>query len=152
MIALYLGLAAVIFLGDCLIKNKIEHSLKEGETRETCGGRLLIRRTHNRGAFMNLGQNRSGLVTVLAVTMTVLVTVVFFLSLGRKGNHLLRVGLALLLGGAFSNTYDHLKRKYVVDYFSFGVKWKKIRRIVFNLSDFCILIGALVAALGAQME
>ncbi len=152
MIALYLGLAAVIFLGDCWLKNLIERSLKVGETREAWGGRLLIRRTHNRGAFMNLGQNRSGLVTGLAVAMTVLVTVMFLLSLGQKGNHLLRMGLALLLGGAFSNTYDHLKRKYVVDYFSFGVKWKKLRRIVFNLSDFCIIIGALAAALGTQME
>lgn len=66
------------------------------------------------------------------------------------GNRLLRVGLALLLGGAFSNTYDRLKRKYVVDYLSFGVRWKGLRRIVFNVSDFCILIGAMLSALGAD--
>ena len=54
---------------------------------------------------------------------------------------------SLLLGGAFSNTYDRLKRKYVVDYFSFGVKWEPLRAIVFNISDFCILIGALIIAI-----
>ena len=62
---------------------------------------------------------------------------------------MLRVGLSLLLGGAFSNTYDRLKRKYVVDYVSFGVKWKKLRQVVFNISDFCIITGALLAILGA---
>lgn len=55
----------------------------------------------------------------------------------------------MLLGGAFSNTYDRCRRKYVVDYFSFGVKWKRLSRIVFNISDFGIILGALTAALAA---
>ena len=37
-------------------------------------------------------------------------------TLGQKGKAALKLGLAFLLGGAFSNTYDRLKRKYVVDY------------------------------------
>ncbi|MDE6319457.1 MAG: signal peptidase II, partial [Lachnospiraceae bacterium] len=41
-------------------------------------------------------------------------------------------------------TYDRLVRKYVVDYVSFPVRNPRIRRIVFNISDFCILIGALL--------
>ncbi|MDE7359775.1 MAG: signal peptidase II, partial [Lachnospiraceae bacterium] len=59
-----------------------------------------------------------------------------------------KAGLALLLGGAYSNTYDRLTRKYVVDYVSFPVKNRRIRRIVFNISDFCIMIGALLLVLG----
>ena len=62
---------------------------------------------------------------------------------------MLRNGFALLLGGAYSNTYDRLIRKYVVDYVSFPVKNKKIRNIVFNISDFCIMIGALLIVLGS---
>ena len=61
----------------------------------------------------------------------------------------MRTGLAFLLGGAFSNTYDRLKRKYVVDYFSLNVKWKRLRRIVFNISDFCIMTGALLTVIGS---
>ena len=63
---------------------------------------------------------------------------------------MMKTGLALLLGGALSNTYDRLKRKYVVDYFSFGVKWKRLRNIVFNISDFCILAGTLLTVLGQE--
>ena len=97
---------------------------------------------------LNAGEKRQPVVAAVSVVLTVVLTVVFFISLGRRGSNLLRTGLSLLLGGAFSNTYDRLKRKYVVDYISFGVKWKKLRNIVFNLSDFCIIIGALLTALG----
>ena len=91
---------------------------------------------------------RRRLVAVVSLAFTLILTVVFIVSLGHRGNNLLRLGLALLLGGAFSNTYDRLRRGYVVDYVSFPVKWQAFRKIVFNCSDFCIIIGALLSALG----
>lgn len=144
------GIAAGIFLGELSIKNHIERMElpAEGE-KKLFGGRLLIRRHHNRGITLNLGANRRALVAAASAVLTILITAVFILSLGQCGNNLLRAGLSILLGGAFSNTYDRLKRKYVVDYLSFGVPWRWLRRIIFNISDFCILIGALLAALGA---
>ena len=75
-------------------------------------------------------------------------TVVFLSTFSLRGNSTLRAGLALLLGGAYSNTYDRLTRNYVVDYVSFPVKNKRVRRVVFNISDFCIMIGALLMVLG----
>lgn len=144
-----ISLMAVIFAGDLWIKNHIERTGTEGETRKLWGGRILIRKHHNRGAMLNAGQSRQKAVAALSVIMTLAAAAVFLFSLGQKGNNTLRIGLALLLGGAFSNTYDRLKRKYVVDYFSFGVKWKRLRNIIFNLSDFCIIIGALTSAIGA---
>ena len=81
-----------------------------------------------------------------SLAFTLILTVVFIVSLGRRGNNLLRLGLALLLGGAFSNTYDRLRRGYVVDYVSFPVKWQAFRKIVFKLLRFlhyhrCVVIG-----------
>ena len=35
---------------------------------------------------------------------------------------------------------DRLKRGYVVDYFS--IRFKKLKKIVFNLGDICIFLGA----------
>ncbi len=150
MIALVcVSIIAAVFAGDLWIKNYIERTGSESEIRQLWKGRILIRKHHNRGAVLNVGQARRKLVAAISVVMTVAAVVIFILSLGQKGNHVLRIGLALLLGGAFSNTYDRLKRKYVVDYFSFGVKWKPLRNVIFNLSDFCIMIGALTAAIGA---
>ena len=137
-------------MGDLLIKAQIEKRMIEGDTKCFCKGRILIRRHHNRGVMLNFLQKWQPAVAVLSLALTAVVAVLFGLSFGVRGNNLLRVGLAFLLGGAFSNTYDRLKRKYVVDYLSFGVKWKKLRRIIFNISDFCIIIGALLAVIGVS--
>lgn len=141
-------LAAGVFLGDLWLKGWVEKRIAEGENRPLLSGKLILRKHHNRGAVLNVGQGRRPLVAALSLALTVIVVVLFLMSLGHRGNNLLRVGLSLLLGGAFSNTYDRLRRRYVVDYLSFGVKWSWLRKIIFNLSDFSILIGALLAALG----
>lgn len=159
----YMFLVLGIFLGDLWIKNRIEESETDrcgnvlgrggqGDCkgpRTLAGGRIRIRKYHNRGAMLNLGQNRRKAVAALSVALTVLMAAAFVCSLGQRGNRLLRAGLALLLGGAFSNTYDRLRRRHVVDYVSFRVGWKPLGRVVFNLSDFAIMIGAMLTVLGA---
>lgn len=149
VIGICAAVIAGIFFGDLWIKDYMEKKIGEQEIHEKCGGKLLIRKHHNRGAMLNVGEQKRPVVAALSVILTLAVTILLVLSFGHKGNNLLRVGLSLMLGGAFSNTYDRLKRKYVVDYVSLGVKWKPLRRIVFNISDFCIMTGALLTALGA---
>lgn len=155
-----------IFLGDLWIKDRIEGSDtdksgnvldrgREGDCRRPmtlAGGRIRIRKYHNEGAMLNLGQTRRKVVAALSVALTGVVGVMFLCSLGQRGNRLLRAGLALLLGGAFSNTYDRLKRRYVVDYLAFRTGCKPLDRVVFNFSDFCIMTGALSAALGMPWD
>ena len=80
--------------------------------------------------------------------------------LHRKQARVQKIGLALILGGAYSNTYDRLKRKYVVDYFSVLIETKRIKNrflrkfadkintMVFNLADFGIMIGAILFVMG----
>lgn len=145
MVYVCIGLAALVFAADLLIKNRIEK--EEGLPRTALGGKILLQRYHNRGAALNFLEKRPRLVTWLSVFLTLFSLFLFVLSLGRRGNRLLQLSLALLLGGAFSNTYDRLRRKYVVDYVSFRVGWKRLAGVVFNLSDFCIIVGALLACL-----
>lgn len=148
MIIVCVLIMASVFFGDLWVKNQIEKRMSEGETRTLLGGCLLLRRHHNRGAMLNLGQKWQPLIAALSLALTLVVAILFGLSLGTRGNELLRVGLSFLLGGAFSNTYDRLRRKYVVDYLSFGIKWQRLQRIVFNISDFCIMIGVLLTVTG----
>ena len=143
----YLCIVALIFAGELGIKNYVENKRNAGEEKEICKGRILLRKYHNKGACMNLGEKKSNVVAGLSLILTAALALVFLFTLTRHGNGWLKAGLSLLLGGAFSNTYDRLKRTYVVDYFSFGVKWAPLRAIVFNISDFCILIGALIIAI-----
>lgn len=151
-VIIFAALAAGIFLLDLLIKNHIEAHLEQGEEQSLCGGKLLIRKYHNRGAFLDVGEKKQKAVAFLSLLLTLFMTVAFLATFSMRGNSTLRAGLALLLGGAYSNTYDRLTRKYVVDYVSFPVKNKRIRRIVFNISDFCIIIGALLMTLGESQR
>ena len=99
-----------------------------------------------------MGERVRPLIAFVSVLLSLVMTAVFVMTLGSRGSAVLKTGLALLLGGAYSNTYDRLRRKYVVDYFSFGVKWQKLRHVVFNLSDFCIAVGAMMLVLGSGTE
>lgn len=137
-----------IFGLDLFLKNRIEEKMEEGEERFLFKGRLLLRKYHNSGAFLDMGEKRQKAVAFLSLCLTLFMTVMFLLTFTFRGNALLKAGLALLLGGAYSNTYDRMVRKYVVDYVSFPVKNKRFRKIVFNVSDFCIMIGALLLAIG----
>ena len=148
----YIALIVLIFAGDLFIKNRVEKYIAIGrgeKEKRIANGKLILRKHHNQGMMLNMGEKKRPVVAAVSLALTIALTLVFLLSLGHRGNRLLRLGLALLLGGSFSNTYDRLRRKYVVDYLSFPVKWKWFRDIVFNISDFCIIIGALLAALGA---
>ena len=149
---IYILLIAGIFVVELGIKNHVEKHRKEGEERPALGGALLLRKYHNRGAFLDMGERVRPLVALVSVLLSLAMTAVFVITLGSRGSAVLKTGLALLLGGAYSNTYDRLRRKYVVDYFSFGVKWQKLRRVVFNLSDFCIAVGAMMLVLGSGTE
>lgn len=96
------------------------------------------------------------MVAILSLVLSAFVSGIFAAVLQRKGARIQKTGLALVLGGAYSNTYDRLKRKYVVDYFSVMIETKnisnqflrklvdKINTMVFNLADFGIMIGAIL--------
>lgn len=143
----YLAVIMAIFGLEAGLKNHIEKTKTEGKSEEKCGGFLLIRKHHNRGAFLNAGQHRRKTVMVLSLLLTIALTILFFLTLGMTGKKMLKWGLTLLLGGAYSNTYDRLVRQYVVDYVSFNVPLG-IKKVVFNIGDFCIMIGAMLSVLG----
>lgn len=56
----FAALAFGIFVLDMLLKNHVEKSLQEGDEKPFCGGRLLIRKYHNKGAFLDMGEGRPG--------------------------------------------------------------------------------------------
>ena len=146
---IYIGIAAAVFAVDFLVKSHIEKTKEMQKGEPILKGKALLVRYHNKGAFLNLGEKKSLLMRALSVGLTAVVLVLFIGTLTKKGNGLLKTGLALLLGGAFSNTYDRLKYQYVVDYFSFHSGIKALDQVVFNVADFAIMIGALCTALGA---
>lgn len=152
MVNFFVSLIVGIFLGDNYLKERMERQLPPGKDQEVWGGRLLLRKHHNPGVMLGMGRKQGRLVTILSLLLSAFAGLLFVCSLSIYGSNLLRAGLSLLLGGAFSNTYDRLKQQYVTDYVSFNVKWKPLRRLVFNMSDFCIILGAMLSALGLKHQ
>lgn len=143
----YVIIAISIFLLEFGIKEWVEKTGKTGEEKEILKGKLLLRKYHNKGAFLDMGAAKSGIVAIASLLLTLSMTLVLLMTFGMKGGRLMKLGLSFLLGGAYSNTYDRLHRKYVVDYLSFPVRNPTLRKFVYNLSDFCIMIGAFCIAL-----
>ncbi len=146
----YVLIIGGIFLIDYLIKNRIERSVEKGEKLYFCGEKLIITNFHNKGAILGFLKNHQEIVKIISGIVTVIVAIYLLVHLRKKNGSLTKVGSAMVLGGGLSNTYDRFVRKYVVDYVSFGVKWQKFRRIVFNCSDFCIFIGSFLYCIGKK--
>lgn len=143
----YFILIVFIFILEWKIKNYIEAVYDPSRQELIWKDRIRLRKYHNHGAFLNLMEKKKKFLSIISVLFTFIITIFFLFTLFRKGNHILKLGLSLLLGGAFSNTYDRLSRTYVVDYFSFCSPFPRLNQIVFNVSDFCIIIGTLLTVL-----
>lgn len=148
----HIAVILAIFGIELKIKNHIEETKTEGVDEKKWNNLLIIRKHHNRGMFLNAGESRQKAVMLLSVLLTITATVIFVFTLGMAGGGLLKWGLTFLLGGAYANTYDRITRNYVVDYVSFNVPFRWLRRIIFNLGDFCIMIGALVTLIGYEQR
>ena len=144
----YLAAACILFFEELCVKNHVETHFQANDSKQTLGGLLVLRKYHNRGAFLNTGESRQKIVASVSVALTAMVAVVLFKVAGTAGLRLCKAGLALLLGGGLSNTYDRLARGYVVDYMSIRSGIKRIDSIVFNMADLYIAIGAVLALIG----
>ncbi len=94
----------------------------------------------NTGFAMNRMGEKPKLVAGVSALLTAGCMTALFLVPDRY-----QTGVALLLGGAFSNTRDRLVRKYVVDYIPAG-------KIYFNLSDLAIVFGAALTVIASFQE
>ena len=146
----YILMILTIFTGELFCKEHVEREIPEGSSKKALRNTVILTKHHNYGAAFNTGERRPGIVKGISVLLTVLAAIFFIFSFGTVGKGMLKFGLSLLLGGAFSNTYDRLRRGYVVDYFRLNVPAKRIWNLIFNISDFCIVIGAVLVVLGEQ--
>lgn len=145
----YAALAVLVAFGDFFLKRHMEKTLEWGEKKEICKGRILLRRYHNSGGALNILDKHPREVTVICGALLLGGGVLgCFLSRNKRAPMLL-LGLSLLLGGGASNFYDRVSQGYVVDYFSFQTPFCRLNRIIFNVSDLCIFLGGVLAAVGS---
>lgn len=146
----FILLVILIIWGEWKLKSYFEAVYDFKKQKLICKDMIRLRKYHNFGAFLNIMETKKKLLHAISIIFTLMISLFFLITLCSKGNKMLKLGLSLLLGGAFSNTYDRLSREYVVDYFSFCSPWESLNRIVFNISDFCIIIGTLLTVLASS--
>ena len=146
----YLLLIVMIFIADFGIKKIVEKKLRVGDVKSCFQGRIFLQRYHNRGFALNAFEKYPKLVAggpaVLWAVMFLSLVVLLF----KKGYTGVKLALSMINGGALSNLYDRLTKHYVVDYIRFGVKWKWLRKIVFNVSDLFIIVGTVLLVASAR--
>lgn len=103
---------------------------------------FAFQRIHNTGAAFGLFADQPGWQRWFFITLAAVVSVVIMIWLRRlpRGQTILAVGLALVLGGALGNVIDRAVYGYVVDFIL--VHYQEREFPTFNLADTAISIGA----------
>lgn len=146
----YLIIAAGVFLTDFLLKSHIEKKYRQKSRRPCLRGKIILEKYYNRGAALNLLSKRPIFLKVLHTSVLFAIGVCYYFVLRRNGHIPAKLGGALLLGGGLNNLWDRYTKGYVVDYFRIDIGPKWFRRIIFNISDFFIFIGALLCVCGSD--
>lgn len=142
-------LAAGVFAADYWIKERVNRTRLQGSSRKILGGRLVLRNCHNRGFSWPFGRLDPRHVREISAMMLGGVLWEFCRQLLTGGKKPARIGTALVLGGGACNVQERFRKGAVTDYVSVGTGKSWIRRLVFNLSDICILAGGLLWAAAA---
>jgi len=137
-----LGLTLLLICVDLGIKGCVENNIKRGEEHLFAKGMILVRKVYNKGFALNLKQENPDLVKKITTVTAIAVTIQLLTTLFQKGQSFRKLGLSLVVAGAWGNLVDRYLRGYVVDYIGFKCRWKKMSDVTFNFADFYIFIGS----------
>lgn len=140
-----LVIAPVCLLIDQITKKKAVEMGSDGEKRTLFNGKVQLGLIYNKGAFLGFLGNHKRLLMVANLGSLVILLIALISVFLTKGNHILKLGLSFMTGGALGNIYDRFTRKKVVDFFAF--KWKS--NIYFNLADMFVFLGAILLVIGS---
>lgn len=142
---LFWWVALVIVAIDQVSKALIRAHLPLYDSRPVIPGFLDLVHVHNAGVAFGLLNDvthplRSLATTTLAIVA--LIGIAFYARHIRDEEHLARVGLSLILGGAVGNLADRLRQGFVVDFVD--VYWRDWHFWAFNVADAAITVGAIL--------
>jgi signal peptidase II len=134
--AWFLLIAAAVVVLDQLSKWVIRETVDRGDSIEVIGNLTRIVHVTNSGAAFGMFQGAGPL---LALTSVVgMIAILVYLFNPGFAHPIVRVGLALMLGGAIGNLIDRVLEGRVVDF----VKWPNFP--AWNVADAAITIGVVI--------
>lgn len=145
---IFIILLLSVFLIDLLLKKYVEAKVEDKEEHSFAGGKILVRKLHNDGLAFGAMADHPKLIQRGTLGMLGIMTVYFIWLLFQPGRKAQKTGISMAIGGGFCNWFDRFHQGFVTDYFSFHTRWKKLKSVVFNLSDLCIFIGGILYLIG----
>lgn len=137
------AVAVVVFLGDQVTKAMVEDLIPEHSVIPILPGAFNLTHVKNAGAAFGLFSDSPApwkTAVLIIVSSALLLTVVAIVWRSRRLHWEAGVGLALILGGAFSNLFDRIRAGRVVDFLD--VYFRSYHWPAFNLADSAIVVGA----------
>ena len=128
-----LAVSLFLVLADQAVKLGIARTMRLGESIPVMSGIFHITYIENPGAAFGMLANQRWFF-IIAGILVILAACVMYRRLSETGR-LVRLGAALLLGGAVGNLIDRTRLGRVIDFLDFRV-WP-----VFNIADIGICVG-----------
>ncbi len=132
----FLALSAVIVVADLLTKWGIRSWVERGDAWPDPDWNVRIVHFTNSGAAFGILEGAGSLLIITSVVGVALILLYLFTP--GMASPLLRLGLALMLGGAIGNLIDRVGDGEVVDFIKFP-EWP-----AFNVADSAITIGVII--------
>lgn len=129
----FFGVVAAILIADQVLKQYITWAFDRGDYWPSRDWFVRVTYVENRGAAFGVLQNQG--VFLIGMTLVGLGAIIAYYLYPPFEHGVLRLALALILGGAIGNLVDRVRQGYVVDFINTSF-WP-----TFNLADSCISIG-----------
>lgn len=140
-----LGIAGTVCGLDLLIKDAIETEVEENFPREMpgTGGKIRISRAYNQGFSEGLMDDQPETVRCASIASVLSMLVSLGILCGtEKNKKMKKLGMALALGGAMSNTMDRVIKGKVTDYLN--IQAPVLSELIVNIGDIAITAGGFV--------
>ncbi|MCR4716984.1 MAG: signal peptidase II [Lachnospiraceae bacterium] len=138
----------LIFLADLFIKAWARKALVDKDI-DKAKGHIRFNLLYNSGAAMGIFSSHKKVLNVITILVVAFLLLVAPEYLKKNTSLLEKLGYTFATAGALNNSYERLFKGRVTDYISFPKFPGKIKNIVFNISDFLIMIGAVLLAVGS---
>lgn len=139
---IYILIIFILLLVETMIKSYFDSNWEQGKKKPILKGKIILNKRYNKGMMLNFMEDKKDLVKKLTSIALGIILLVFLFFLPKKNMKLEKLALSLCLAGGISNLSDRFIRGQVVDYFT--INFRKLKRVVFNLADIFIFLGAII--------
>lgn len=145
---LYYIIALIVIAIDQISKWLVRSTMEIGEQIPIIENFFYLTSHRNTGAAWGILEGRMGF--FYAITILVVIGVIYYMHKYAKNDALLATGLSLFLGGAIGNFIDRLIFQEVTDFFDFIIFGYNFP--IFNIADSALTVGVIIIIIATILD